>query len=76
MCATPKKKMIGSSAAAPSPIRLASGEWLGAKRGVDVPQIGHGEGETADDPNAGKNRGDEVRRARRAVLQRLQDLTD
>ncbi len=29
MWATPKKKMIGNSAAAPRPIMVAAGEWPG-----------------------------------------------
>ena len=48
----------------------------GAKRRVDVRQIGPGKGEAADYPGAGEQCGDEIGGARRPVLQRVQDLAD
>ena len=64
ICATPKKKMIGNSAAAPSPIMTAAGEWSGPSAALKSDEIGPGQGEAADNPGGGKHGGDEIGGAR------------
>ena len=49
---------------------------VGTERGMDVRKIDPREREAADNPDAGKRRGDEIGRARGPTLQRLQDLAD
>ena len=76
MCATPKKKMIGSSAAAPSPIMIAAGDWSGPSAALQIRQIGPRQREAADHPGAENDRRDHIGGAGRAALQRVQDLPD
>ena len=48
----------------------------GAKRGVEIAQIGPGQRDAADHPDEGEHGGDNIGGARGSVLQRVQDLSD